>query len=59
MTEKFIYVFSKEARDYLLSNGFKLLKSDERNETYVFNNDPALSFATHGISVIRSNTLTF
>lgn len=59
MTEKFIYVFSKEARDRLLAAGFLLLKSDDRNETYIFENNTSLSFALDRISTIKSNTLTF
>lgn len=59
MTEKFIYVFSKDARDSLLAAGFLLLKSDDRNETYIFENNTSLSFALDKISTIKSNTLTF
>lgn len=59
MTEKFIYVFSKEARDRLLAAGFLLLKSDDRNETYIFENNTSLSFALDRVSTIKSNTLTF
>ncbi len=59
MTEKFIYVFSTEARDKMLAAGYKLLKSDERNETYIFENNPSLTFACLNISTIKSNTLTF
>lgn len=57
--EKFVYVFSKEARDKLLSKGYRLLKSDENNDTYVFENDASMVFSLGDISVIRSNTLTF
>lgn len=57
--EKFIYVFSKEARDKLLSQGLKLLCSDNDNETYVFENETSLSFSLSGISVIKTNTLMF
>lgn len=59
MTEKFIYVFSTDARDKMLAAGYKLLKSDERNETYIFENNPSLTFAYLNISTIKSNTLTF
>lgn len=59
MTEKFVYVFSKDARDKLLAAGFLLLKSDDRNETYIFENNVGLSFALEKISTIKSNTLTF
>ena len=57
--EKFIYVFSKSARDSLLAANYTLLKSDEQNEVYVFANQMDITFALADISFIRSNTLTF
>lgn len=57
--EKFIYVFDKDARDELLSAGFKLLKSDKKNEVYIFANQMDMAFALAGISFIRTDTLTF
>lgn len=57
--EKFIYVFSKEARDRLLSANYALIKSDEKNEIYVFANQTEMTFALADISFIRSDTLTF
>ena len=57
--EKFLYVFNKEARDRLLEANYTLLKSDEKNETYVFANQMDMTFALADISFIRSNTLTF
>ena len=57
--EKFIYVFSKSARDSLLAANYTLLKSDEQNEVYVFANQIDRTFALANISFIRSNTLTF
>lgn len=57
--EKFLYVFNKEARDRLLEANYTLLKSDEKNETYVFANQMDMTFALADISYIRSNTLTF
>lgn len=57
--EKFLYVFSKEARDRLISANYTLLKSDEKNEVYVFANQMDMTFALADISFIRSNTLTF
>lgn len=57
--EKFLYVFSKEARDRLLSANYTLLKSDEKNEVYVFANQMDMTFDLADISFIRSNTLTF
>lgn len=57
--EKFVYVFSKEARDTLLAQGFKLLRSDEDNDTYVFENEVKMEFSLSRFSVIKSNTLMF
>lgn len=57
--EKFLYVFNKEARDRLLEANYTLLKSDEKNETYVFANQMDMTFALADISYIRSNTLSF
>ena len=57
--EKLLYVFNKEARDRLLAANYTLLKSDEKNETYVFANQMDMTFALADISFIRSNTLTF
>ena len=57
--EKFLDVFNKEARDRLLAANYTLLKSDEKNETYVFANQMDMTFALADISFIRSNTLTF
>lgn len=57
--EKFLYVFNKEARDRLLEANYTLLKSDEKNEIYVFANQMDMTFALADISYIRSNTLSF
>lgn len=57
--EKFIYVFSKSARDSLLAANYTLLKSDEQNEVYVFANQMDMTFALADISFVCSNTLTF
>ena len=57
--EKFLYVFSKLARDNLLAANYTLLKSDDQNEIYVFANRMDMTFALAGISYIRSDTLTF
>lgn len=57
--EKFLYVFNKEARDRLLEANYTLLKSDEKNETYVFADQMDMTFALADISYIRSNTLSF
>lgn len=57
--EKFLYVFDSESRDELLTAGFRLLKSDKKNDVYVFANRMDMTFALEDISFVRSNTLTF
>ena len=57
--EKFVYVFSKEARDGMISSGYRLIKSDEKNGRYIFENNTELTFSHLDISCIKSNTLTF
>lgn len=55
----FIYVFSDEGRDILLSRRYELLKSDKKNHIYVFVNKDDQSFACDGIPYALSGTLTF
>lgn len=55
----FIYAFSEEGRDILLSNQYELLKSDEANHIYVFANRPEQKFACDGARFVLSDTLTF
>lgn len=55
----FIYVFSDEGRDILLSRRYELLKSDELNHIHVFINKDEQNFACDGVPYALSNTLTF
>ena len=57
--ERCLYVFDKESRDELLVAGFKLLKSDKKNDVYIFANRMDMAFELADISFVRSNTLTF
>lgn len=57
--EKFLYVFDKESRDELLVAGYKLLKSDKKNDVYVFANRTDMMFELADVSFVRSNVLTF
>lgn len=57
--EKFIYVYSSEARDKLIAANYKLLKSDDRNRTYIFLNENKLSFEKLDVSYILSDVMTF
>lgn len=58
MGKYFIYVFSKDARDSLIKNGFMLVGRDEANDIYVFANKLDLNFSFDGIKHIKSDTLT-
>ena len=57
--EKFLCVFDKESRDELLRAGFKLLKSDKKNDIYTFANRSDMAFELADISYVRTDTLTF
>ncbi len=59
---KFIYVFSKENRDKLISMGFGLHRSDDSNTTYILsypNDDLKLQFDISDIEYAESNSLPF
>jgi hypothetical protein len=55
---KFIYVFTKDAADKLAANGYKLLKADEKNSVFTFENKSEIKFSLD-VSYIFSDTLTF
>lgn len=55
----FIYVFSDEGRDALLSKRYELLKSDNAKHIYVFVNKDDQNFVCDGVPYALSNTLTF
>lgn len=57
--EHFLYVFSKQERDALISIGYALLKSDETNDIYIFENQNELRFNVDDIQAVQSDTLTF
>lgn len=59
MTNGFIYVFSDEGRDVLLSRQYALLKSDNDKHVYVFVNKDGQIFSCDGIPYALSSTLTF
>lgn len=56
---KFIYVFTKEISDSLVAQGFDLVKSDEKNNVYIFENNPKLRLVFSKKDFALSNTLTF
>lgn len=55
----FIYAFSTECRDKLLSMQYELLKSDDVKCIYVFLNNGRQDFSCYGIQCALSDTLTF
>lgn len=56
---RFIYVFSIKDRDSLLSRGYEVIKSDELNNVYVFENNNQLNFSFDDEKFfVFSNTLT-
>ena len=57
--EMYLYVFDKESRYELLHAGFKILKSDKKNDVYVFANRMDMAFEIADISFVRTDTLTF
>lgn len=56
---KFIYVFAKETSNALIKQGFNLVKRDEKNKVYVFENNPNLKLAFSKKDFVFSDTLTF
>lgn len=56
---KFIYVFTQETSDTLVAQGFNLVKSDKKNNVYVFENNPKKKFTFSKKDFVFSNTLTF
>lgn len=56
---RFIYVFSRQDRDALISKDYVMLKSDETNDIYIFENNEMLDILPESIVHVLSNTLTF
>ena len=62
MQSKFIYVFDTKTRDILLAKGHQVLKADDKQNVFVFENCDSLCFALRdieGCDFAFSNTLTF
>lgn len=55
----FIYVFSADGKDKLLSMQYELLKSDDARNIFVFLNKERQDFSCDGIPCAISDTLTF
>ena len=61
MQGKFIYVFDTDARDKLLSANYHLLKSDEQQNIFAFENKETHTFAesdSEDFAFVLSDTLT-
>ena len=56
---KFIYVFNSSDKNKLLSLGYTLIKSDEKQSIYVFDNLGKVNFSTSDMDFVLTNTLTF
>ena len=62
MKGKFIYVFDTDSRDKLLSANYQLLKADEQQNIFVFENKETHTFAAsdaEDFNFVLSDTLTF
>lgn len=57
--DKFIYVFSEEDYNTLLKAGYKLLKSNQTKNIYVFENQQQLHFDLNTVNAVSSSVLTF
>lgn len=55
----FIYVFSDQSKEQMLSLGYELIKADRANDIYVFAFSDHMDFADADISYILSDTLSF
>ena len=56
---KFVYVFTISARDMLLQKGYRLLKSDDTNNVFIFANTDKLMSDLNGVIHLESDTLSF
>ena len=57
--DKFIYVFSREDYNTLLKAGYRLLKSNDAKNIYVFENQQQLHFDLNTVNAVSSSVLTF
>lgn len=59
MIGKFIYVFTPEDCEKLLSSGHTLIKEDRKSNIFVFDNSETSVFGLDGLMYVLSDTLTF
>lgn len=59
----FIYVMDEKSKKYLIKRGFKLIKEDEANSIWVFENKETVCFENGedvlAVPHVLSNVLTF
>lgn len=58
MDKPFVYIFTEEDRDKMLENGYRLIKSDNQNNIFIFENSD-VRYEQLGVTFILSNTLTY
>lgn len=57
---KFIYVFSQDDKEKLITAGYNLLKADTQNDIYTFEANEKLNFALNSlVEFVESDKLTF
>lgn len=57
--QNFVYVFTEKDRDALIARHYNLLKSDETQHIYIFENQKGLCFDLHGVHAVFSDVFTF
>lgn len=55
---KFIYVFSSDIKERLISEGFILIQEDKTKDIYIFENREKTSLSFDNIECVFSNILT-
>lgn len=56
----FIYVMDAESRDHLLALGYKMIKANEAQHIWVFDNSDKMNFSVElTVPHVASNVLTF
>ena len=57
---KFIYVFSQDDKEKLITAGYNLLKADTQNDIYTFEANEKLNFVLNSlVEFVESDKLTF
>ena len=59
MKAKFIYVFSAEDKERMLSQGYELVRAEPNGKFYVFANKDDVHFENENMKFSYSNMLSF